>query len=86
MSEPDIIHTGQILDGPQQYQADMLPPLSCPRLVDRPRELRQLLCVLLICILIIATITSLIWISGVTCRLKLHLQLMACDLHRGYFY
>jgi hypothetical protein len=42
----------------------MLPPLSCPRLVDRPRELRQIMCVLLILLLLTATTAALIWVTG----------------------
>ena len=55
-------------NGPHDdYQMDMLPPLSCPRLTDRPRELRHFLCVLLTFVLLTAVIAFLIWLSGVHC-------------------
>lgn len=73
--EHDIPHTVNIVrdhhnfspppEGPQDYQADMLPPLSCPRLADRPREVRQASCLLLSLLLLSAAIAVLIWLSGV---------------------
>lgn len=48
----------------EEYPPDMLPPLSCPRLADRPRELRQMVCFLLSLFLLATVIAILIWLSG----------------------
>lgn len=56
----------------EEYPADMLPPLSCPRLADRPRELRQMVCFLLSLILLGSVIAILIWLSGTTMYIHVH--------------
>lgn len=45
-------------------RSDVLPPASCPRLLERPRELRHLLCLLLFLLLLTAAIAGIIWLSG----------------------